>query len=32
MKILRRGSENFLTPESGALKKLGGGAPKICIL
>ena len=33
MKILRGGggSENFKTPERGALKKLGG-APKICIL
>ena len=31
MKILRGGSENFYTPETGALKKLGG-APKICIL
>ena len=25
-------SENFWTPERGALKKLGGEAPKICIL
>ena len=25
MKILRGGSENFYTPETGALKKLGGG-------
>ena len=37
MKILRGegGSENFWTPERGALKKivgLGAGAPKICIL
>ena len=31
MKILRGGSENFLTPKRGALKKLGE-APKICIL
>ena len=31
MDILRDGSENFWTPERGALKKLGG-APKICIL
>ena len=31
MKILRGGSENFQTPERGALEKLGG-APKICIL
>ena len=28
VKILRGGSENFYTPETGALKKLGGGAPK----
>ena len=32
MKILRGASENFQIPERGALKKLGGGAPKICIL
>ena len=31
MKILRGVSENFWTPEKGALKELGG-APKICIL
>ena len=28
MKILRGGSENVETLERGALKKLGGGAPK----
>ena len=32
MKILRGGSENLQTPERGALRKIGGGGPKICIL
>ena len=32
MKILRGGFKNFRLPKRGAMKKLGGGAPKICIL